>query len=376
MILKKSNTTQHTKSLKDSSKKISITYRKSTKNLNIPPPFLSINKLPFLIAEIGGNHEGDFSKAKKYLELAIESGVDCVKFQLYKADSLVNKKLSPKRHKHYKKFELLKSEHIELAKICINNKIKYNASVWDLEMLEWIDEYLDFYKIGSGDMTCWPLIEEFAKRGKPILLSTGLSNYNEVLKTIEFIREVNSDYINDNMLCVLQCTSMYPISYSDVNLNVINEFKKIKNITVGYSDHTIGDEALIAATTLGCSVLEFHFTDSRKNKEFRDHQVSLTKDEVKGLIKKVKKVKSILGTVSKKLLKIEKENKHHISFRRGIYPKTKIKKGQIIKENDLIFLRPLKGTDARNYQKVIGSTSLSDIEPLQPLYENKDYKIE
>ena len=344
--------------------------------MNKTNPFLSTNKRPFLIAEIGGNHEGDFLRAKKYLELAIESGVDCVKFQLYKGDSLVNKKLSPKRNEHFKKFELSKNEHIELAKICIDHEIKYNASVWDLEMLDWIDKYLDFYKIGSGDLTCWPLIEEFAKRGKPILLSTGLSDFKEVLKTIEFIRGINSDYKKDKMLCVLQCTSMYPISLSDANLNVINEFKKIQNIAVGYSDHTIGYDALIAAATLDCSVLEFHFTDSRENKKFRDHKVSLTKNEVKQLIKKLKKVKSILGTGAKKLLKIEKDNKHHITFRRGIYPKREIKKGEEIKNKDLIFLRPLEGTDARNYKKVVGSISLRDLKLYQPLFENKDYKIE
>tara|TARA_B100000575_G_C23140360_1_gene663454 strand:- start:2582 stop:3631 length:1050 start_codon:yes stop_codon:yes gene_type:complete len=328
---------------------------------------------PLLIAEIGGNHEGDFDKAKDYLNLAIESGADCVKFQLYSGDTLVNKNLSPNRNQHFKKFELTKNQHLELAEKCLAQGVHYNASVWDLGMLDWIDSYLSFYKIGSGDLTCWPLIEEFAKRGKPILLSTGLSSFNEVSETVKFIRSVNKNYKKEGGICLLQCTSMYPISRLDANLNVLKSFKLIPNIDVGYSDHTEGDEALHTAFILGASVLEFHFTDHRENKEFRDHKVSLTKDELKQLILKINNTKLLLGKVDKELLPIERENNHHISFRRGIYPKNKIKKGTIIKAEDLIYLRPLEGTDARQYKKVIGSIAQKDIEPLDKMELNINY---
>ena len=328
---------------------------------------------PLLIAEIGGNHEGDFNKAKYYLDLAIQSGVDCVKFQLYSGDTLVNKKLSPSRNQHFKKFELTKDQHIELAKKCLAQGAQYNASVWDLEMLEWVDSYLTFYKIGSGDLTCWPLIEEFAKRGKPILLSTGLSSFEEVSETIKFIRSVNNDYEKKARICVLQCTSMYPIPKSDANLNVLKSFKSIPNIDVGYSDHTEGEEALRTAFILGASVLEFHFTDDRENKKFRDHRVSLTKEEVKQLILKINNSKLLLGKGDKELLPIEKANNHHITFRRGIYPKNKISRGTKIVAEDLIYLRPLEGTDAREYKKVVGSIALKDIEPLDEMVLNKNY---
>ena len=328
---------------------------------------------PLLIAEIGGNHEGDFDKARYYLNLAIQSGADCVKFQLYSGDTLVNKKLSPSRNQHFKKFELTKDQHIELAEKCLAQGVQYNASVWDLEMLEWIDSYLSFYKIGSGDLTCWPLIEEFAKRGKPILLSTGLSSFEEVFETVKFIRSVNNNYEKEGNICLLQCTSMYPIPNSDVNLNVLKLFKSIPNVDVGYSDHTEGDEALHTAFILEASVLEFHFTDSRENKEFRDHKVSLTKEEVKQLILKINNTKLLLGKGEKELLTVEKANNHQITFRRGVYPKEKISKGSKIKAEDLIYLRPLKGTDARDYKKVVGSIALKDLEPLETLMLNKNY---
>ena len=329
---------------------------------------------PLLIAEIGGNHEGDFDKANYYLDLAIQSGADCVKFQLYSGDTLVNKNLSPDRNQHFKKFELTKVQHIELAKKCIAQGVQYNASVWDLEMLEWIDSYLSFYKIGSGDLTCWPLIEEFAKRGKPILLSTGLSSFEEVSETVKFIRSVNNNYEKDGEICVLQCTSMYPIPKSDVNLNVLKSFKSIPNVDVGYSDHTEGDDALHTAFILGASVLEFHFTDDRENKEFRDHKVSLTKEEVKHLILKINNSKLLLGKSEKELLAVEKVNHHHVTFRRAVYPKNKIKKGAKIKAEDLIYLRPLEGTDARNYKNIIGAIALNNLKPLQPLYGQIDFE--
>ena len=207
-------------------------------------------------------------------------------------------------------------------------------------MLDWIDNYLEFYKIGSGDLTCWPLIEEFSKRGKPILISTGLSDFKEVTETVKFIRSVNDNYNKQDNICIMQCTSMYPIDESDVNLNTMNKFRNIPNVAVGYSDHTIGGDALKYAVALGADVLEFHFTDSRSDKKFRDHKISLTKEEVKILIKDINNILLILGDSSKKLLPIEKENNHHITFRRAIYRERKLK-GEVIKLEDLVFLRPL-----------------------------------
>ena len=108
--------------------------------------------------------------------------------QLYTGSTLVSKIESKDRYKHFKKFELSKNEHISLAKMCRSHKVGYLASVWDLEMLGWIDKYLDYYKIGSGDLTAYPIIKEFALRGKPIILSTGLSNISEIKKTVKFVQ--------------------------------------------------------------------------------------------------------------------------------------------------------------------------------------------
>lgn len=329
---------------------------------------------PLLIAEIGGNHEGDFEKANLLIDLAIESAADVIKFQIYKADSLVSKIESPERHKHFKKFELSKSQHIALAEKCISRGKLYTSSIWNSQDLSWIDPYVEFYKIGSGDLTAFPLIESIVKLGKPIVLSTGLSSKKEVIETVSFIQGLDSNYKNNKMICLLQCTSMYPILDSDVNLNVMQDYRETTGLSVGYSDHTTGVEALKIAATMGADVLEFHFTDDKKNKKFRDHQVSLTKDEVNDLQNYIDLTIKIKGESAKRLLNIEVENNHHKSFRRAIYSNKLLKKGDVIKKSDMICLRPVIGTDARFYSDMEGSKVLKDIEPYRAIYKNIDYK--
>lgn len=312
---------------------------------------------PLMIAEVGGNHEGNFQDALKLTKKAIQSGADVVKFQIYSGDGLVNKKISPDRNKHFKKFQLSKDQHIQLAKLCVSAGVQYNASIWDLKMIDWVDKYLKFYKIGSGDLTAYPIISEFIKREKPILLSTGLSNLNEIKDTINFIKKSNSVYKKKNMIAVMQCTSMYPTDDIDVNLNVIDQFKKSFDLKIGYSHHAFGDLALQIAYIKGASILEFHFTDDRKGKTFRDHLISLTKNEVINLCLKFKKIKKLLGNYEKNALKSEINSGHVKSFRRAIYLNKNIQKGKIISKNDLVCLRPNVGLDARKINKILSKKS-------------------
>lgn len=316
---------------------------------------------PLLIAEIGGNHEGDFEYAKRLTQLAIESDVDYVKFQIYTGNSLVSSLESPDRNKHFKKFELSQEQHRELAQMVINAGLNYTSSVWDLDAMSWIDEFISLYKIGSGDLTAYPVIKKTALKGKPIIISTGLSTEEEVLETINFIQSVNPVYKSKDMLSVLQCTSMYPINSSDAHLNVMSRFKKLTGLTIGYSDHTEGSKALAYAVTMGAEVLEFHFTDDRTNKQFRDHKVSLTRDEVHELINEIKLIKSLQGNEKKQPVPIEIENGHDLSFRRAVYPLKDMKKGEEFTEENTTVLRPNHGIDARYYYDVLGKKAKEDI---------------
>lgn len=314
---------------------------------------------PLLIAEIGGNHEGNFEYAKQLTQLAIESDVDFIKFQLYSGDTLVSRLESPVRNEHFKKFELIRENYIDLAEMCIGAGVGFMASVWDIDFMDWIDPYLPIYKIGSGDLTAYPVLKAIAKRKKPIILSTGLSTLEEVVEAVEYIQSVDPVYFDPDYLALLQCTSMYPIPFEDANLAVMETLRSITGLTVGYSDHTEGRKALEIAVAMGAQILEFHFTDSREGKTFRDHKVSLTKDEVHQLIKDIKNIKLLSGHPLKRPLPVEGD--HVISFRRAVYPVTNLPAGTIVEGKHLTTLRPNHGIDARDFEKVIGKKTTRDL---------------
>lgn len=322
---------------------------------------------PLLIAEIGGNHEGDFEYAKKLCQLAIDTDVDLVKFQIYTGDSLVSRQESPSRNAHFKKFELSRDQHLELAQMVQDAGLMYTSSVWDLAAMAWIDPYIPIYKIGSGDLTAYPVLRETAALGKPLILSTGLATENEVMEAVQFIQTCNPVYQEKEMLAILQCTSMYPINNGDAHLAVMDRYRELTGLTVGYSDHTEGSKALQYAVAMGAEVLEFHFTDQREGKEFRDHKVSLMPQEVKELIKEIKLIQTFQGDAVKKPSQIELDHGHELSFRRAVYPKKDLAAGASLKAEDLTVLRPNHGIDARDFDKLIGKTLKVSVEAHQKL---------
>ncbi|MEM6724138.1 MAG: N-acetylneuraminate synthase family protein [Bacteroidota bacterium] len=319
---------------------------------------------PILIAEIGGNHEGDFDYALRLCDLAIEANVDFIKYQLYSGDTLVSRIENPIRNKHFRKFELTKEQHIQLAQRCEAAGVHYMASVWDTAYLEWIDPYMPVYKIGSGDLTAYPVLREIAKLGKPIILSTGLASMADVLGTVEFLQGLDERYKDRNYLSILQCTSMYPIPFEDANLSVMHTLRST-GLPVGYSDHTEGSKALEIAVAMGAQILEFHFTDSREGKTFRDHKVSLTQDEVLDLILRIRDIKRLQGSPVKQALPVEGE--HPVTFRRAVYPLVDIPAGTKLEEQHLTTLRPNHGIDARQFDRLIGKVTKVDLTAHQKL---------
>lgn len=326
---------------------------------------------PLLIAEIGGNHEGNFEYAKKLTELAIAADVDYIKYQLYSGDTLVSKVEGKQRNQHFKKFELTKEQHIQLAEMCQSAGIGYMASIWGEEYIDWIDAYMPIYKIGSGDLTAYPMLKCIAQLNKPMIISTGLATLQEVLDSVAYIQQVNPIYNKPENLAVLQCTSMYPIPYEEANLAVMHTLRESTQLTIGYSDHTIGDKALEISVAMGAQVLEFHFTDSRENKVFRDHKVSLTKDETLALIKKIRDIKTLQGSKVKEPTQSELESGHVTSFRRAVYLTQDLEAGTVLKEEHLTSLRPNHGIDARAFDELIGKTLTTNLKAHESL--KKDY---
>lgn len=322
-----------------------------------------------LIAEIGGNHEGDFESAKNLVSLALQSGADIIKLQLYSGEGIVNRFVDEKRFLHFQKFELTKPQHEYLAQMVVEAGKEYLASVWEEDMLGKIDQYLQRYKIGSGDLTNKPLIERFAKLGKPIILSTGLAETEEIIQCVNFIRSINRCYNEEGMVSVLQCTAMYPIPDEEANLRAMLKFSEIPNINIGYSDHTKGIEALYLAAVMGAKILEFHFTDTRENKQFRDHFVSLTKQEVLELKQRLLSAERLMGKHKKEPTSTELDSGHVKSFRRAIYLNKNIEKGKIILGEDLVTLRPNHGISAWDVNKILGKKANQNLKAFQVLNE-------
>lgn len=308
---------------------------------------------PLLIAEIGGNHEGDFDAAIRLVDLAVEAGADAIKFQIYFGDTLVSLEESPERNAHFKTFELTPAQHLALAERVIAAGRLYVASVWDIEAFEWIDPVVSIYKIGSGDLTAPPFLRAAASTGKPLILSTGLSDIAEVGWAVDYIRTCRPDYRDRSMLAVLQCTSMYPIALSDAQLAVMESYSAL-DVAIGYSDHTIGSRALEVAAAMGADVLEFHFTDRKQGRSFRDHRLSLEGPDLQSLIEVLDEIRILKGTPEKRPLPAEVDNGHHLSFRRAVYPSRDIDAGEVLTEQNLCVLRPNHGIDARDVYELLG----------------------
>ena len=331
--------------------------------------FTSQRNPAFFIAEIGGNHEGDFDYALRLCDQAIDSGADAVKFQLYRGDRLISSVSNPSGNARLKTFELSREQHIAIAERVRAAGCHYMASVWDEEMLSWVNPYIEIHKVGSGDLTCVPMLHALAATGKPIILSTGASNLDEVSAAIDFIAGVDGRYLAERKLALLQCTSAYPTSDEAANLRVVLTLAERFKLPVGYSDHTVGSDALELAYSLGARILEKHFTDDREGKTFRDHEISLTRDEVKTALDRLRRTERLLGSSQKSLTDAEERMGHPMLMRRGLHAATRIEKGQPLTTGNLVALRPRVGLCASLFYDVLGRFCVRTIEPFEPIAE-------
>lgn len=316
----------------------------------------------FVIAEIGGNHEGSIEYAKKLLHSAARTGVDAVKFQSYSADGMVSRIEDPERHKHFGRFSLPIQDYIELSDLATELGVRFMSSVWDSYYLNALNPYIEIHKVGSGDLTNYPLIKEIVQLNKPLIISTAMATMEEVQETINFIDQISPNFIKTGNLAVLQCVAMYgdPDDHY-AHLNVIKSYiENFPEITVGYSDHTLGSHACNIAVSLGAKILEVHFTDD-KNREFRDHHISVDESELKELITSISRTEKMMGVYQKEPIhSIETEQRIN-EFRRACYFIKDMEKDEVISIENLTTLRPNKGVDARKYFDLIGKKVLRDI---------------
>ena len=252
-------------------------------------------KKPFVIAEIGNNHEGDIRVAEKLVLEASKAGVDAVKFQTFQVSEFLSK--DHKKFNLYKKFQLTNDEFTKLSILTKKLKMKFISTPLDLKSVKFLSNIVDFFKISSGDNNFNLLIENILKYKKKTIISTGIINAKEIKKLISFIKSKKFPF---NKLTLMHCISEYPAEFKNLNLLNINFLKDNFKINIGFSDHSIGTLAPIIAYTLGANVIEKHFTLDNKFSNFRDHSLSLNPKNMKKLVNELKENFSALGVYKKK----------------------------------------------------------------------------
>ena len=305
-----------------------------------------------IIAEIGNNHEGSYTLAEEMIGLAVEAGADAVKFQTIIPERLVSIQ-QKKRIKQLKKFQLSYDEFTKLSKVAKNEGAIFLSTPFDIDSALFLNELVPAYKIASGDNDFFPLIEVIAKTGKPIIMSTGLANIDEVKKSVKFIKNIWDDQNIDQELALLHCVSSYPTPLENANLLAIRELENIAGV-VGYSDHTLGIDAAILSVAVGARIIEKHFTIDNNYSDFHDHKLSANPEDFKEMVEKIRLAEKTLGSGIKKPSPEELENR--IKIRRSIVAKHDLSAGHIISIEDLDWVRPGDGIRPGEENKVIGKT--------------------
>jgi N-acetylneuraminate synthase/N,N'-diacetyllegionaminate synthase len=318
-----------------------------------------------IIAEAGVNHNGDYKLAKKLILEAAKAGADYVKFQTFKADKLVSKDAQKAdyqksnlkeggdtQYEMLKKLEMSEECHYKLIEYAKECDIKFLSTGFDEDSVDFLDSLkIDLFKIPSGEITNKPYLEHIAKKGKPVVISTGMSNLQEIKDAIDVFEK---HQISKNDITILHCNTEYPTPMQDVNLLAMNTIQKVLEVNVGYSDHTLGIEVPIAAVALGAVIIEKHFTLDR-NMVGPDHLASLVPEELKQMITSIRNIeKAISGSGIKQPSDSEKKNLAVV--RKSLHYKDDLIKGAIIEKQDLITLRPGNGISPMNYEEIIGKT--------------------
>lgn len=327
----------------------------------------------YFIADIGANHNGSLEKAIELIHLAKESGADAAKFQNFQADKIVSKtgfdnmkgKLSHQSKWKKSVYEVYKDASISkdwtsiLKEECEKVGINYFTSAYDFESVDLVDQYVDMYKIGSGDITWLDIIDYIIDKNKPVIIATGASTNEDVSRVMKMAIKKTQD------LVLMQCNTNYTGSnenYNYCNLNVLKQFSiDYPNTVLGLSDHTAGHATTLGAIALGARVIEKHFTDDN-NQEGPDHGFAMNPQSWRDMVDRSYELLVSLGDGVKIVEKNEEQSK--LVQRRCLRVVTNLKKGHILTDGDFISLRPISEGGFEPYEKVnlIGKELLMDID--------------
>jgi len=324
-----------------------------------------------IIAEAGVNHNGSIELAKQLVEAAANAGADFVKFQTFKAGSLVSKTAKKAEYQQknindaddsqfamLSKLELNENMHHELIAYCKKSAIQFLSTGFDIESINFLDSLnIPFFKIPSGEITNKPYLQHIARKRKPVIMSTGMANMNEIKAALHVLTEHG---LAKDQITVLHCNTEYPTPMEDVNLKAMLHIQNELGVKIGYSDHTNGIEVPIAAVALGATVIEKHFTLDR-NLPGPDHKASLEPDQLKAMIAAIRNVeKAVAGSGIKE--PSPSEQKNIAVARKSIHLATNISAGTRLTEKHLVMKRPGNGISPMEIELVIGKILIQTLD--------------
>jgi N,N'-diacetyllegionaminate synthase len=320
-----------------------------------------------IIAEAGVNHNGDIELAKDLIDVAAESGADYVKFQTFSAEALTsksapaaeyqlkNKKKSSSQFEILKSLELSKHEHESLMTYAKERGIKFLSTAFDIESINMLASYgQKVFKVPSGEINNLPYLRHLGNLHKTIILSTGMSNLEEIGCALKILEDAGTPRRN---ITILHCTSAYPTPVLDVNLLAMKTIEKEFNLPVGYSDHTLGLEVPIAAVALGATVIEKHFTIDRELPG-PDHKASLIPHELNEMVRMIRNLEEAMGDGIKRIMPSESRNLSIV--RKSIIAKISIKKGDVFTPENLTTKRPGLGLSPMKWDELMNRKSTKD----------------
>ncbi len=315
----------------------------------------------YIIAEIGGNFT-TYEQAILMIDQAARAGADAVKLQTYRADTMASKdamfdmeEIKGSQYDYFKKFEISEELHAKIYEYAKNKGLDIFSTpshITDVDMLERL--HTDVYKIGADDITNLPLLTYVAKLGKKMMISSGMSDMDDVRQAVATIKGAgNTD------LVLMHTVSMYPTRDEFVNLNVIKTFQKeFPDLTIGYSDHTLGVDSCIYAACMGAEVVEKHFTYD-KNADGPDHVLSATEDELARMVRAIRQFETMCGDGIKRPQGIEVENQRN--SRKSVTAIRPIKAGEVFTAENIDLRRPGYGIQPKDYGAILGKKAKRDL---------------
>jgi len=320
-----------------------------------------------IIAEAGVNHNGDITMAKKLINAAAIAGADYVKFQTFVPEKLASSKAKLAAYQKentqessqltmLRKLVLSQEQHIQLKLYALDKGIKFLSTGFDEGSVDFLDNLeMDFFKIPSGEITNLPYLKHIAEKSKPVILSTGMANLQEIEDALNVL-ESNGKARKD--ITVLHCNTQYPTSPEDVNLLAMETIRVACGVKVGYSDHTLGILVPLLAVAMGACVIEKHFTLDN-TLPGPDHKASLEPEELKEMVEQIRLCELILGNSTKHPTPSEQENSKIV--RKSIHFSKTLKKGHVIQHSDFQMLRPGTGVSPMRLEELIGKTLIVDV---------------